>query len=88
MTQASLITRFIRAAEEWARGRYHEDVVAVGHGEPACCADGRIKAVVELATVKTGRRPRRVRCTATLELDGTVSCFEAGATSDEKATRE
>ena len=88
MIEARRITRLLRAAEEWAWGRYHEDVVAVAHSEPACCADGRIKAVVELATVKTGRRPRRVRCTATLELDGTVSGYEAGATSDEKATRE
>ncbi len=86
MTQARRITRLLRAAEEWARGRYREDVVAVGHGEPACCADGRIEAVVELDTVRAGGPSRRVRCIATLELDGTVSCFEAGAAPGEKVT--
>ncbi len=88
MTQASLITRFIRAAEEWARGRYREDVVAVGHDEPTCCADGRIETVVELDAVRGRSRPRRVRCIVTLELDGTIACFEAGAVPVEHATRE
>ena len=88
MTQASLISRLMQAAEEWARGRYREDVVAVAHSEPAWCADGRIEAVVELATARATGPRGRVRCIATLELDSTVSCFEAGAVPGEHATRE
>jgi hypothetical protein len=78
MTQAGLITRLMQAAEEWTRKRYGREVVVVSHGDAERYADGRIQAVVELDTLKTGERPRRVRCIATLEPDGTVSCLGEG----------
>jgi hypothetical protein len=82
MTEAGLITRLMQAAEEWGRRRYHQEVVVVEHKEPECCPDGRMSAVIELDTAKGKHRAQPVRCIATMELDGTISCVEARATQD------
>lgn len=79
MTQTGLISRLVQAAEEWTRGRHRQDVIAVEHSEPECCEDGRIQTIVELDTSHLAGRSQRMRCIATLELDGTVSCIDAGA---------
>lgn len=87
MTEAGLITRLLQAAEDWGRRRYHEPVAVVGHSGPDCCADGAIRAEVELAAGHPGKRPRRTRCIVTLEVDGTLSCWAAGPPYDGTAPR-
>jgi hypothetical protein len=82
MTQAGLIARLVQAAETWGYRRYQQEVVVVEQSQPECCPDGRMKTEIELEPVKGGQGGRRLRCIATLELDGTVSCIEAGATFD------
>lgn len=87
MTQAGLISRLVQAAEEWTRGRYRQDVVAIDHSDPACCEDGCLQTVVELETSPHAGRRQRIRCIATLEPDGTVSCIDAATKPGKGASK-
>jgi hypothetical protein len=75
MTEAGLIGRLVQAAEEWARRRYRQDVFVIANHEPERDEDGRLQTVVELIRSTPSGKMQPARCIATLEPDGTISCF-------------